>query len=67
MKVQYNLNDLSAYLAKAYEPIPQYIKDKQIQNYRYFTCCDDIAKVIQKRKMEGKKSTINSLLNRKEN
>ena len=34
--------------------VPKYIKDKQIQHNRFFTCCDDIAIAIQKRKMEGK-------------
>ena len=34
--------------------IPKYIKNKQIQHYRFFTCCDDIARVIQKRKNGGK-------------
>ena len=42
-------------LIKAYKAIiPKYIKDKQIQHNRFFTCCDDIAIAIQKRKMEGK-------------
>ena len=42
-------------LFKAYKAIiPKYIKDKQIQHNRFFTCCDDIAIAIQKRKMEGK-------------
>ena len=42
-------------IIKAYKAIiPKYIKDKQIQHNRFFTCCDDIAIAIQKRKMEGK-------------
>ena len=49
MKTQYDE------LIKAYKAIiPKYIKDKQIQHNRFFTCCDDIAIAIQKRKMEGK-------------
>ena len=51
-------NEIDKYAIKAFNVYllitPKYIKDKQIQHNRFFTCCDDIAIAIQKRKMEGK-------------
>ena len=51
-------NEITKYVNKLFNYYllitPKYIKDKQIQHNRFFTCCDDIAIAIQKRKMEGK-------------
>lgn len=49
-------------LLNAYKSIvPKYIKNKEIQHYRFFTCCEDINREIMKGRIKHEKYVSNNI------
>ena len=52
-------NEIAKYIIKAWVTyksiVPKYIKNRQIQHYRFFTCCEDINREIMKGRIKHEK------------